>query len=369
MPGGKVHCYLCPRHCHIGAGQAGFCFIRVNEGGKLYQPRLRASRRAANRSHRKKAAESFPARHARLFPGHRRLQHGLLLLPELGHLEVARAIRCTRRTCRPRMCRCWRFANGCPSIAFTYNEPTIWGEYVIDICRAAKDYGINTVMVTNGYITYEAFHDIYDHIDAANVDLKAFTENFYGTHHAHAPAARARYAEWLKNETNVWFEITNLMIPTLNDDRRRNAQACRMDSRTSGAGRAAAFHRVSSRFQAAGQAAHAARNSARAPAPSRSKLACITSTKAIFIATARTPLPDVRDAADSPLLARRAGKSLERRPLPGLRPRNSRPLDESTRENSAARLRPRPRRHPIQIFRPQFMIPRRGSPNHLPAQK
>ena len=69
---------------------------------------------------------------------------------------------------------------GCPSIAFTYNEPTIWGEYVVDICRAAKEHGVRTVMVTNGYITREAFHDIYDHIDAANMDLKAFTENFTG---------------------------------------------------------------------------------------------------------------------------------------------------------------------------------------------
>ena len=77
-----------------------------------------------------------------------------------------------------------------PSIAFTYNEPTIWGEYVIDICRAAKPLALNTVMVTNGYITREAFHDIYAHIDAANIDLKAFTENFYGQHHAHASCSR-----------------------------------------------------------------------------------------------------------------------------------------------------------------------------------
>jgi pyruvate formate lyase activating enzyme len=73
-------------------------------------------------------------------------------------------------------------------------------------------------MVTNGYITREAFHDIYDHIDAANVDLKAFTENFYGkvtlTHLE--PVLKA--LQWLKNETSVWFELTNLMIPTLNDD-------------------------------------------------------------------------------------------------------------------------------------------------------
>src|SRR5260370_30229387 len=70
--------------------------------------------------------------------------------------------------------------NGCDSLAFTYNEPTIWREYVIDICPAAKQFGLKTVMVSNGYITREAFHDIYDHVYAANIDLKAFTGNFYG---------------------------------------------------------------------------------------------------------------------------------------------------------------------------------------------
>jgi pyruvate formate lyase activating enzyme len=107
---------------------------------------------------------------------------------------------------------------GCDSIAFTYNEPTIWGEYVIDICLAAKGYGLKTVMVTNGYITYEAFHDIYDHVDAANVDLKAFTEGFYGKITLTHLEPVLKTLEWLKNETDVWFELTNLMIPTLNDD-------------------------------------------------------------------------------------------------------------------------------------------------------
>jgi pyruvate formate lyase activating enzyme len=107
---------------------------------------------------------------------------------------------------------------GCDSLAFTYNEPTIWGEYVIDICEAAKEYGLKTVMVSNGYITYEAFHDIYDHIDAANIDLKAFTEGFYGKTTLTHLAPVLETLEWLKKETKVWFEITNLMIPTLNDD-------------------------------------------------------------------------------------------------------------------------------------------------------
>jgi pyruvate formate lyase activating enzyme len=73
-------------------------------------------------------------------------------------------------------------------------------------------------MVSNGYITYEAFHDIYDHIDAANIDLKAFTEGFYGKTTLTHLAPVLETLEWLKKETKVWLEITNLMIPTLNDD-------------------------------------------------------------------------------------------------------------------------------------------------------
>jgi len=88
---------------------------------------------------------------------------------------------------------------------------------VIDICQAAKEHGIKTVMVSNGYITREAFHDIYDHIDAANIDLKAFTEDFYGRMTLTHLQPVLETLQWLKNETNVWFEITNLIIPTLND--------------------------------------------------------------------------------------------------------------------------------------------------------
>jgi len=85
-------------------------------------------------------------------------------------------------------------ATAVPPFAFTYNEPTIWAEYVIDICHAAREAGITTVMVTNGYVTREAFHDIYDHVDAANVDLKAFHGGILRPHHTHAFTAGARYA-------------------------------------------------------------------------------------------------------------------------------------------------------------------------------
>jgi pyruvate formate lyase activating enzyme len=113
-----------------------------------------------------------------------------------------------------------------PSLAFTYNEPTIWGEYVIDIAREAHASGLNTVMVSNGYITREAFFDVYEHIDAANIDLKAFTEKFYSKVTLTHLQPVLDTLRWLRHETNVWFEITNLIIPTLNDDNSEFKELC-----------------------------------------------------------------------------------------------------------------------------------------------
>jgi pyruvate formate lyase activating enzyme len=105
-----------------------------------------------------------------------------------------------------------------PHLAFTYNEPTIWGEYVIDIAREAHAAGLNNVMVSNGYITREAFFDVYQHIDAANIDLKAFTEKFYAKVTLTHLQPVLDTLRWLRHESGVWFEITNLIIPTLNDE-------------------------------------------------------------------------------------------------------------------------------------------------------
>jgi pyruvate formate lyase activating enzyme len=215
--GGKVHCYLCPRHCHIGEGQAGFCFIRANQGGKLYS--LGYAHPAALQID---PIEKKPLNH--FLPGTRVFSMGTAgcnmgcFFCQNWDISKSRSDQVHSSYVPPEDVVLLAIRNGCPSIAFTYNEPTIWGEYVIDICAAAKEYGVNTVMVSNGYITYDAFHDIYDHIDAANIDLKAFTEKFYGRVTLTHLQPVLETLQWLKNETNVWFELTNLMIPTLNDD-------------------------------------------------------------------------------------------------------------------------------------------------------
>jgi pyruvate formate lyase activating enzyme len=215
-PNGKVHCYLCPRHCHIGTGQGGFCFIRVNEGGKLYN--LGYAHPAALQVD---PIEKKPLNH--FLPGTRVFSMGTAgcnmgcFFCQNWDISKSRSDQVKSNYIPPEDVVLLAIRYGCPSIAFTYNEPTIWGEYVIDICHAAREHGLNTVMVSNGYITYEAFHDIYDHIDAANIDLKAFTENFYGKITLTHLRPVLETLEWLKRETNVWFELTNLIIPTLND--------------------------------------------------------------------------------------------------------------------------------------------------------
>lgn len=222
---GRVHCYLCPRHCHIHPGQAGFCFIRVNQDGRLYSLGYGAPAALQVDPIEKKPLNHF-------LPGTRVFSLGTAgcnmgcFFCQNWDISKSHQDQVHSKAVPAEEVPLLAIKYGCDSIAFTYNEPTIWGEYVIDICKAAKSYGLKTVMVTNGYITHEAFHDIYDHIDGANVDLKAFTEQFYGkitlTHLE--PVLEMLYR--LKNETPVWFELTNLMIPTLNDDPQETQRLC-----------------------------------------------------------------------------------------------------------------------------------------------
>ena len=225
MSDGRLHCYLCPRHCHIGEGQAGFCFIRKNEGGRLLQ--LGYGRPAAVAMD---PIEKKPLNH--FFPGTKVLSMGTAgcnmgcFFCQNWDISKAKADQVNAVDLSPEQVVDLALEHGAPSIAFTYNEPTIWGEYVIDIAKVARAEGLNTVMVSNGYITREAFFDVYEHIDAANIDLKAFTEKFYSKITLTHLQPVLDTLKWLRHETDVWFEMTNLMIPTLNDDTDEVKQLC-----------------------------------------------------------------------------------------------------------------------------------------------
>jgi pyruvate formate lyase activating enzyme len=106
---------------------------------------------------------------------------------------------------------------GCRSVAFTYNDPVIFLEYAVDVAQACREAGIKTVAVTAGYITDEPRREFYSHMDAANVDLKAFTEGFYKNICAGHLQPVLDTLVYLKRETSVWFELTTLVIPGEND--------------------------------------------------------------------------------------------------------------------------------------------------------
>ncbi|MHB1687092.1 MAG: AmmeMemoRadiSam system radical SAM enzyme [Ignavibacteriaceae bacterium] len=213
---GKILCTLCPRYCKIGEGQPGFCYIRQNYGGKLYTTGYGKPSGFAIDPIEKKPLNHF-------YPGTSVLSFGTAGC-NLGckfcqnwSISKAKLDEVNSLTASPESVVALAKKYNAPSIAFTYNDPTIFGEYVIDIAEIARAEGIKTVMVTAGYIDKEARKEIYKNIDAANVDLKGFTERFYyKLTFSHLNDVLDTLV-WLKNETNVWFEITTLLIPDEND--------------------------------------------------------------------------------------------------------------------------------------------------------
>ena len=165
-------------------------------------------------------------------------------------------------------------------MAYTYNDPVIWAEYVIDIARAARRRGIKNVLVTAGYVTDEARPELYADADAANVDLKAFSEDFYRKTTASHLEPVLETLKWIRHESNTWLEVTTLLIPGHNDSDDELTRLAGLVRGQPGAGRAAALHGVPSRLQDDRRAAHAARDAAPRPRPSRAPPACATSTSA-----------------------------------------------------------------------------------------
>ncbi len=213
---GKILCTLCPRYCTIGEAQQGFCFIRQNINGVLYTTGYGHPTGFAIDPIEKKPLNHF-------LPGSDILSFGTAGC-NLGckfcqnwYTSKAKQDEVSSLTASPddviQLAKRYKVS----SIAYTYNDPTIFGEYVIDISRLGRSEEIKSVMVTAGYVDKNARKDVYKFIDAANVDLKAFTENFYKKLTSSSLSSVLDTLVWLKNETHVWIEITTLLIPGEND--------------------------------------------------------------------------------------------------------------------------------------------------------
>ena len=216
---GRILCTLCPRACALKEGQRGFCFVRQNIEGQMVLTTYGRSSGFCIDPVEKKPLNQF-------FPGSNILSFGTagcnLGCKFCQNWDISKSREFDRLTEEASPSRIALEAKrlGVKSIAFTYNDPVIFAEYAMDVAQACREAGIYTVAVTAGYMTDQSRPEFYKYMDAANVDLKGFTEEFYEKITSSHLQPVLDTLVYLKKETNVWFEITNLMIPGLNDSQK-----------------------------------------------------------------------------------------------------------------------------------------------------
>ncbi|MEM5785914.1 MAG: AmmeMemoRadiSam system radical SAM enzyme [Syntrophobacteraceae bacterium] len=213
----RVHCYLCAQHCRIEAGMKGKCGVRENREGKLFSlvyGKLIA--RNIDPIEKKPLFHYYPGttsfsvatagcnfecqfcQNSDISQTPRR--RGVIFGHETPVAELAEEAA----------------ARGCASISYTYTEPTIFMEYALDIASAAKELGLSNVFVSNGYMTRESLDAISPFLGAANVDLKAFSDDFYRDRCGARLKPVLATIEAMKQK-GIWLEITTLLVPGLND--------------------------------------------------------------------------------------------------------------------------------------------------------
>ena len=213
---GRVQCDVCPRACKMHEGQRGLCFVRGVEGGEV---RLFTYGRSSGFC--VDPIEKKPLNH--FLPGTAVLSFGTAgcnlacKFCQNWDMSKSREMQTLADRATPEMLADAAQHLGCASVAYTYNDPTIFFEYADDVADACHARGIKSVAVTAGYMCPAPRAEFYAHMDAANVDLKAFTERFYRKVCGGELAPVLETLEYLKHETPVWFEITTLLIEGEND--------------------------------------------------------------------------------------------------------------------------------------------------------
>ncbi len=216
---GRVQCDVCPRACKLHEGQRGLCFVRARENDQIVLTTYGRSSGFCIDPIEKKPLNHF-------LPGTPVLSFGTAgcnlacRFCQNWDISKSREMDTLADGASPDRIAEIAAALGCRSVAFTYNDPAIFMEYAIDIADACHTRGVKTVAVTAGYMCPEPRAEFYEHMDAANVDLKGFTEDFYHRICSGHLQPVLETLEYLKHETSVWFEITNLLIPGLNDSDR-----------------------------------------------------------------------------------------------------------------------------------------------------
>lgn len=213
---GRMQCDLCPRDCKLHEGQRGACFVRMRQNDQMILTTYGRSSGFCIDPIEKKPLNHF-------YPGSSVFSFGTagcnLACKFCQNWDISKSKDMDKMMdqASPEAIALAAAQYGCKSVAFTYNDPVIFAEYAMDVADACHARGIKTVAVTAGYMHDQARREFYAKMDAANVDLKAFTDDFYFKLTGARLQPVLDTLRYLKHETHVWFEITTLLIPGKND--------------------------------------------------------------------------------------------------------------------------------------------------------
>ena len=213
---GRLQCAVCPRFCKLREGQRGLCFVRGRQNDEIVLTTYGRSSGFCVDPIEKKPLNHF-------LPGTAVLSFGTAgcnlacKFCQNWDISKSREFDKLQASAGPEAIAETALKMGCRSVAFTYNDPVIFLEYAVDVAAACRERGIKTVAVTAGYITQRPREEFFRYMDAANVDLKAFTDRFYWKVCGGHLQPVLETIKYLKYETDVWFELTNLLIPGEND--------------------------------------------------------------------------------------------------------------------------------------------------------
>jgi len=223
---GRVQCDLCPRFCKLREGQQGMCFVRARQGDAIVLTTYGRSSGFCIDPVEKKPLNHF-------LPGTPTLSFGTAgcnlacSFCQNWDISKSREVETLSADATPEAIARAAVERGCRSVAFTYNDPVIFMEYAIDVAKACHERGIRTVAVTAGEICPDPRRVFYQYMDAANVDLKGFTQDFYWKICKGDLQTVLDTLVYLKHETKVWFEITTLLIPGHNDSSEEIENECK----------------------------------------------------------------------------------------------------------------------------------------------
>lgn len=214
---GRIQCDLCPRYCHLKDGQRGLCFVRAREGARMVSTTYGRSSGFCVDPIEKKPLNHF-------LPGTPVFSFGTAgcnlacKFCQNWDISKSRQVDTLASTASPQQIAATAKELGCRSVAYTYNDPVIFLEYAVDTAAACRERGLKSVAVTAGYICEAPRVEFFSHMDAANIDLKAFTEDFYRGLTGGRLQPVLDTLEYVAHETDCWLEVTTLLIPGHNDD-------------------------------------------------------------------------------------------------------------------------------------------------------